>query len=96
MSSMRRRPAPRDRRLLIDAHDDGIQYSGGIWDLVAGAAAAEMSNRRASSDGAFTLETTPPWMLHDYGQIINPVLDFGSRPAVPAFHDSMRSVPVGS
>ncbi|HNS02625.1 MAG TPA: immune inhibitor A [Anaerolineae bacterium] len=79
--------------LLIDAHYDGIQYSGGIWDPSNNEAAPKVSNRRASSDGAFTLETTPAWMLHDYGRIVNPVLDFGSRPPVPAFHDSMRSVP---
>lgn len=79
--------------LLVDSHNDAIEYSGGIWNPAANAQATKMSNRRASSDGAFTLETTPAWMIHDYGLATNPVLDFGSQPAAPAFHDSLRSVP---
>ena len=90
---MRRLPAPKGSTLLVNSHYDGIQYSGGIWNPATNTAATKMSNRRASSDGAFTLETTPAWMIHDYGLATNPVLDFGSRPAVSAFHDSMRSVP---
>jgi immune inhibitor A len=79
--------------LLVDAHYDGAEWSGGIWDPVAGAAAPKPSNRRMSSDGAFSTSTTPAWMIHDYAVAANPVIDLGSRPAVSGFHDSMRSVP---
>jgi immune inhibitor A len=79
--------------LLVDSHYDAIEWSGGIWDPDAGAPAPQFSTRRSAMDGAFTLNDGPPWMIHDYADINNPVMDFGSAPAKPAFHDSERSVP---
>ena len=84
---------PKGELLLVDARYDVIEWTGGIWDPVGGHSAPVISNRRAASDGAFTLDTTPAWNLHDYADVSLPVYDFGSMPAVPAFHDSMRSVP---
>ena len=84
---------PKGELLLVDSHYDVNEWTGGIWDPVAGRSAPVISNRRGASDGAFTLDTTPAWNLHDYADVANPVYDFGSKPAVPAFHDSMRSVP---
>lgn len=92
---------PKGELLLVDSHYEPVTWSGGLWDPTAdnpddpgvGNFNMRFSNRRAASDGAFGLQDTPPWLIHDYADINNPVMDFGSRPAVSAFHDSMRSVP---
>lgn len=81
---------PKGELLLVDSHYNEVPWSvesGGWW------AGGQLSNRRAAMDGAFTLDDTPPWMIHDTANVLSDVLDFGSRPAVPAFHDSLRSVP---
>jgi hypothetical protein len=44
-------------------------------------------------DGAFSMYDGPAWNIHDYADSANSTMDFGSAPAMPAFHDSMRSVP---
>ena len=92
---------PKGELLVVDSHYEPVVWSGGLWDPTAdnpddpgvGNYNMRFSNRRGAMDAAFTLEDTPPWMIHDYADSANPVMDFGSRPAVPAFHDSMRSVP---
>ena len=84
---------PKGELLLVDSHYDVIEWTGGIWDPMTETPAPVISNRRAASDGAYTLDTTPAWNLHDYANVDNPVYDFGSMPAMSAFHDSMRSVP---
>ncbi len=89
---------PKGELLLVDSHYEPVVWSGGWWDPTGGedgtgAPAQEFSNRRGAMDGALTLDETPAWMIHDYADSANEVMDFGSRPAVSAFHDSMRSVP---
>ncbi len=84
---------PKGELLLVDSHYDPIEWSGGFWNPAAGRPGPAFSNRRSAMDGAFTLDTTPAWNLHDYAADANPVMDYGSRAAVSAFHDSMRSTP---
>ncbi|MCP4540859.1 MAG: M6 family metalloprotease domain-containing protein [Chloroflexi bacterium] len=84
---------PKGELLLVDSHYEPGAWSGGLWDPGAGDFAPRFSNRRGSMDGAFTLDTTPAWMIHDYAEVLSPTLDFGSKPAVSAFNDSLRSVP---
>ncbi len=84
---------PKGELLLVDAHYEPISWSGGWWDADAGEPAPEFSNRRSAMDGAFTLDDTPAWMIHDYADSAEEVMNFGSKEAVPDFHDSFRSVP---
>ncbi|MCO6450026.1 MAG: immune inhibitor A [Caldilineales bacterium] len=92
---------PKGELLLVDSHFEAPTWSGGLWDPNAANAndpgvgnfAPRFSNRRGAMDGAFGLNTTPAWMIHDYADVNNEVMDFGSRPAVPTFHDSLASVP---
>lgn len=78
---------PKGELLLVDSHYEPIPWSGGWWD------AGQFSNRRSAMDGAFTLNDTPAWMIHDNATLTDTVMDFGSRPAVSVFRDSLRSVP---
>ena len=92
---------PKGELLVVDSHYEPVTWSGGLWDPNAdneddpgvGYYNKRFSNRRGAMDAAFSLNDTPPWMIHDYADSANEVMDFGSRPAVSAFHDSMRSVP---
>ncbi len=78
---------PKGMMLVVDSHFEAIPWSGGWWD------AGQMNNRRSAMDAAFTLDDTPAWMIHDEANILSDTLDFGSRPAVSSFHDSMGWVP---
>jgi len=78
---------PKGELLLVDSHYEPIPWSGG-W-LNAG----HFSNRRSAMDGTLSLDNVPVWNIHDEADSANAVMDFGSRGAVTAFHDSMRSVP---
>ena len=78
---------PKGELLLVDSHYEPVTWSGGWLD------AGQLSNRRGAMDGSLSLDAVPAWNLHDEGDLANAVMDFGSRPAVTAFHDSMRSVP---
>ncbi len=78
---------PKGELLLVDSHFDPVNWSGGWWD------AGSLSNRRGAMDGAFGLNPVPAWMIHDEGDNNNALMDFGSRPAIVAFHDSMGYAP---
>jgi hypothetical protein len=92
---------PKGELLVVDSHFEPIPFSGGLWDPTAdnpddpgvGNANLVMSNLRAAMDGAFNRTDTPAWWLHDYADPNQEVLDLGSRPSVPAFHDSLAYVP---
>ncbi|MBX7234974.1 MAG: immune inhibitor A [Caldilineales bacterium] len=84
---------PKGELLAVDSHYDPIEWSGGFWNPATGKPGPAFSNRRGAMDALFTLDDTPAWNLHDYANNANAVMDFGSRPAVSTFHDSMRSVP---
>ncbi len=84
---------PKGELLLVDSHSDPVEWSGGWWDPDAEAPGTAFSNRRGAMDGAFGQSDAPAWMIHDYADSANEVMDVGSRGAVTTFHDSMRSVP---
>ena len=86
---------PKGELLVVDSHYDAIPWSvaSGGWWANDNDPAGQLSNRRGAMDAAFALDDTPAWMIHDTANVLSDVLDFGSRPAVPAFHDSLRSVP---
>jgi immune inhibitor A len=84
---------PKGELLLVDSHYEPVVWSGGFWDTEADNPFDPFSNRRAAMDGALTLVDTPAWMIHDYANANNEIMDFGSRHAVSSFSDSNRSVP---
>jgi immune inhibitor A len=84
---------PKGELLVVDSHYDPVTWSGGWWNPAITNTAPSFSNRRGAMDALFTLDDTPAWMIHDYAQDFNPIMNFGGRPAVSAFHDSLRSTP---
>ncbi|HSH05854.1 MAG TPA: M6 family metalloprotease domain-containing protein [Anaerolineae bacterium] len=88
---------PKGELLLVDANFEPITWSGGLWDPTGddpddpgiGVPAPTFSNRRSAMDGAFGVDQTSAWMIHDYANVNNPVMNFGTRAATPQFHDSL-------
>ncbi|MCK5922927.1 MAG: immune inhibitor A, partial [Methylococcales bacterium] len=89
---------PKGELLLVDANYDPVTWSGGFWISGTNGSTvfttdATFSNRRGAMDGAYSLEDSVAWWLHDYHDSDNDVMDFGSKDAVTGFHDSTGSVP---
>jgi hypothetical protein len=84
---------PKGELLLVDSHFEPVTWSNGFWNPETGKINPRFSNRRGAMDGAFSMNDTPAWMIHDNAVLSDTVMDFGSRPAVPMFDDTKASVP---
>jgi len=80
---------PKGACVLIDAHAEPWRSS--TSDYVN--EAANVHGRVQMRDAAFGLRDTQPFQLTERWRNLNPDEEFGSRPAVPAFHDSLGYYP---